>query len=109
LINELSEAMSKGQGKDVIGKILSGLAAYAAEHFSCEEEYFARFNYVGQLVHKREHKDFVDRVTKFQDDYKAGKVILSLEVMKFLKDWLQSHILVSDKEYVSCFKENGVY
>lgn len=108
MINDLSYAMSKGKGRDVIESILSGLTDYTLEHFSNEENYFKRFGYSGSLKHKREHKDFVDKITQFQCDYKSEKVMLSLEIMNFLKDWLQSHIKGSDKEYIRCFKENGL-
>lgn len=108
MINDLSYAMSKGKGKDVIEAILSGLTDYTVEHFANEENYFKRFGYTGFLKHKREHNDFVDKITQFQNDYKIEKVMLSLEIMKFLKEWLQDHIKGSDKEYIRCFKENGL-
>ena len=108
MINDLSYAMSKGKGKDVIEAILSGLRDYTVEHFANEENYFARFNYTGALTHKREHNAFVDKITQFQNDYKNEKVMLSLEIMRFLKEWLQDHIKGSDKEYIRCFKENGL-
>lgn len=108
IINDLNNAMSKGKGKDAVEAILTDLADYTVEHFTREEGYFARFGYPGSLTHKREHKEFVAKVNQFQSDYKGGNVALSLEIMKFLKDWLQNHIMVSDKEYIRCFKENGL-
>lgn len=108
MINDLSYAMSKGKGKDVVEAILSGLADYTLEHFASEEEYFTRFGYPGSLTHKREHNEFVAKIGQFQSDYKSGKITMSLEIMKFLKDWLQNHIMASDKEYIRCFKENGL-
>jgi hemerythrin len=33
---------------------------------------------------------------------------LTYKLINFLREWLVNHILVSDKEYVKCFKENGL-
>jgi hypothetical protein len=33
---------------------------------------------------------------------------LTYKLINFLREWLMNHILVSDKEYVKCFKENGL-
>ena len=37
-------------------------------------------------------------------DFEAGKVLLSVDLMNFLRDWLTSHILKSDKRYAPFMK-----
>jgi hemerythrin len=32
-----------------------------------------------------------------------------MEVMNFLKDWLQKHIKGIDKKYTRCFNEHGLH
>ena len=108
IINDLHAATLKGKGKDAVGPILSGLSSYVAEHFACEEKYFDRFDYAGSASHKLEHKEFIDRLTQFQKDAERGKVMLSLDIMSFLEEWIKEHIRVSDKGYSGCFKENGL-
>ena len=108
MINDLHAATLKGKGKDAVGPILSGLAGYAVEHFACEEGYFDRFNYADSLSHKLEHKKFIDKLARFQEDAERGKAMLSLNIMNFLEEWIKDHIRVSDKGYSSCFKENGL-
>lgn len=39
---------------------------------------------------------------------KAG-LVLSLEILAFLKDWLQDHMLVVDKEYAAHFNKCGLF
>jgi hemerythrin len=34
-----------------------------------------------------------------QSNFRASKLVLSLDVMQFLKDWLSGHILTHDKAY----------
>ena len=108
MINDLHAATLKGKGKAAVGSILSGLASYVVEHFACEEKYFDSFNYADSASHKLQHKVFVDRLTQFQNDAEKGKVMLSLDIMDFLEEWIQDHIRIQDKGYSSCFKENGL-
>ncbi len=108
MINELNEAMQQGKGKHVIGNILMGLADYTGEHFSTEEKYFDQFKYPDSVAHKKEHQEFVAKVGDFIKEFDAGKVMLSVQVMGFLKEWLVKHIQGSDKGYCPCFNQHGL-
>lgn len=108
MINELYEAMKIGKGKEVTGKILNGLISYTATHFKQEERYFDKFGYPDKLNHKKEHADFVTKVSEFKDDFESGKASLTIEVMSFLSDWLFKHIKVTDKGYSKFFNEKGL-
>ena len=108
MINELNEAMQQGKGKEVIGDILMGLADYTDEHFSTEGKYFYQFKYPDCLAHTKEHQEFVARVGDFIREFDSGKVMLSIQVMSFLKEWLGNHIQGSDKEYSPCFNQHGL-
>lgn len=108
MINELNDAMAKGKGKDAIGKIIDGLVSYAGTHFATEEKYFDMFKYPGSLSHKKEHADFVKKVGEFQEGFSKGDLALTIEVMRFLKDWLTKHILGLDKKYGPFFNEKGL-
>lgn len=108
LINQLHEAMINKQAKLVISKIIDELTAYTIYHFQTEEKYMEQFKYKGIVSHKYEHETFVKKVGSFQKDYEAGKLGLSLEVMKFLQDWVSNHIKGIDKKYTETFKDNGL-
>lgn len=108
LINELHEAMMKGSGKDVLEKIIKELAEYTSFHFSAEEKYFQKFNFPTYRQHKKEHDNFVAKVGEFQNNYSTGKVLLTMDINSFLKDWLLNHILKSDKDYSSFLNGKGI-
>jgi len=108
LINKLHEAMLAKQGKQVVSQIIDELAAYTVYHFQAEEKYMQQFKYTSYLAHKKEHEGFVQEVEKFQKDFDAGKLGLSLEIMNFLRDWVTNHIKGTDKRYSAVFKENGL-
>jgi hemerythrin len=108
MVNELHAAMKEGKAREALGAILNGLMEYAAIHFSTEEKYFDQFNYVNSGSHKREHQGFVNKVKEFKAGFDKGKMMLSLEVMDFLKDWLINHIQKVDMAYAPFFHEKGL-
>ena len=108
MINELNEAMLQAKGREALITILDSLVSYAVIHFSTEEKYFAQFDYPFSNSHKKEHQVFVEKVAAFQKDFHSGKLGLSVEVMKFLSDWLQTHIKGTDKKYGPFFNAKGL-
>lgn len=107
-LNELHEAMLTRQAKEVISGILKSLADYTKVHFTYEEELLKRHNYPDLPLQKKEHEAFVGKLGEFVTKYKEGHLMLSLEVMNFLKDWLKNHILGLDQKYSSFLNEKGV-
>ena len=97
-LNEMHEAMSTGKGKTVVGTILNRLVLYTKEHFGREELVWKAGHYVDFEKHKKEHADLLKTVSDFKTKYDAGTVTLSVDIMNFLRDWLKTHILKSDKE-----------
>ncbi len=108
MLNTLNNAMKERKAKAVMGDIIDGLIDYAATHFATEEKYFDQFSFTGGFAHKKEHQNFVDQVLKFKQGFDAGELMLSLDVMDFLKTWLVDHIKGSDQNYSRCFIENGL-
>ena len=108
VINELQEAMQNRKGNEVLGKIIEEMVGYARTHFKTEEVYFDKFGYPEADSHKKEHAEFMDKVSDFKKDFDAGRIGLSVEVMNFLSDWLKNHIMGSDKNYSAFFNEKGL-
>jgi len=108
LINKLSAAMKERKAKDVLAGIINDLISYTATHFSYEEKYFDKFGYPETALHKKEHKDFVKQVTDFKKGFDEGSLMVSLEIMKFLQDWLIKHIKGTDKKYSQFFNDKGI-
>jgi hemerythrin len=108
LVNDLYANMAQGKGKEVMQKTLSGLVDYTKTHFASEEEMMTRHKYLGYLSHKAEH----DRLTKQAGDLlhklQAGEPVMSVHVMRFLKDWLEQHIMKIDKQYGPFMNAKGV-
>ncbi len=107
-INEIHEAMRNKKTKEELGKILDKLTKYTVEHFRTEERYFDRYDYPRSKMHKLEHQVFIDKVGDFKADFEKGKLLLSLEVINFLKDWLINHIKGTDQAYSAFLNEKGI-
>ena len=108
IINELHDAMRARKTVEVLGKIINDLVDYTVIHFSFEEKYFAQFKYPRTLSHKKEHKYFINKINEFKKGFDSGRILMSMDIMNFLKEWLIKHIQGTDKQYVSLFHENGV-
>lgn len=108
MINDLSEAMKDGRGKEVQEKIIKGLLGYTISHFQNEQKYFKLYNYPDADAHIKEHDMFVQKVKDFQQGFKEGKLSLSLDLMRFLSDWLRNHIQGTDKKYTEFFLAQGL-
>lgn len=108
MINDLSEAMKMGKGKEALGKILSGLIIYTQTHFTAEEKYFEKYNYPLAPSHRREHATFVKKVSEVKTAFDAGKLSVTVETMNFLRDWLKNHIMGTDQKYTQFFNEKGL-
>jgi hemerythrin-like metal-binding protein len=108
LINALNDAMANRKGAEALKKTLDEMTNYTVEHFGNEEKYMTAFNFPGTFMQKQEHKKFIDKTRELQKGLAEGKLMLSMETMNFLKDWLQKHIMGMDKHYSKYFNDNGM-
>lgn len=109
MLNQLSDAMHNGHGKEILAKLLNDLVAYTVQHFSMEEQLMKTHRYPAEPDHKREHDDLKKPVGELQEKMKAGKITISIETMSFLKNWLNNHILASDKRLALHLNGVGVH
>jgi hemerythrin len=108
LINSLHDAMAKGQAKNVLGKILGELVNYCASHFAMEEKLFDKYGYPEAAEHKEKHQKMTAKVLALQAEFEQGKAMMTLEVMDFLQQWLDKHILGTDKKYWPFLNSKGL-
>ncbi len=108
IINELSDSMAQGKGKDVLGKVLNELVNYVNTHFKSEEELMVKYGYEDYEMHRYEHEKLTDEVKRFYEDFNAGRAVLSVQIMNFLRNWLMDHIVVKDKKFGQFLISKGV-
>jgi hemerythrin len=107
ILNRLHDAMKVGKGKEILEEVLSSLIIYTQKHFAAEEELMKVNSYPGYAVHKQEHNQLVTQVLDVQKQMQTG-VVLSQQVMNFLKNWLETHIQGTDKKYGPFLNQKGL-
>lgn len=107
-INTLAEGSAKGTLNSIVGTVLNNLVAYTKSHFIYEEMLFDQFGYAETVEHKRHHASLVARVDDFYTRFKRGESIPGIELLEFLKEWLNHHILKDDMGYAPFLAAHGV-
>ena len=91
-----------------MGKILGSLIDYTKYHFGTEEKLMQAHSYQSYIIHKKAHDDLTRHAIDLQKKFEGGNLIITIEVMNFLKDWVSRHILSTDKQYAPFFNCKGV-
>lgn len=102
LINQLNDAISEDEGRDVVGSVLNVLVEYTVSHFGREELLLKKGQYPEAefTAHHREHEKLTAQVRAIVARYYDGEIdSIDSEVLLFLKNWLTGHILGVDMKY----------
>lgn len=99
-INDLQAAMLGGQGDDALQSIFDELFQYVQTHFVLEEGLMSQAGYPALARHRKEHKRLARNAGALRDKYLGSKLGISLEMLEFLRQWLDSHIMEYDQAYV---------
>ena len=99
MAGELHNAMAAGRARGILAKTLDRLVQYTAMHFAHEERLMRAHHYPHLAEHKAEHEALTSQVLKFQADFQNGRTTLTIQLLQFLKDWLEKHILGSDMKF----------
>jgi hemerythrin-like metal-binding protein len=100
-INELHDAMMEGQGQEQLGETITFIGRYATTHFRYEEEYQRSIGYPEELFHRGVHESFIGKVIEMRQRPVTGGSALTIEVSRFLGEWLRDHIMKEDQEYAA--------
>lgn len=105
LINQLASAEKIGNRR-IAESVLDELLNYAIDHFNREEQYLQQSGYpMPELfAHKLQHAVFTESVQDIRWQYLHGlHPRINQEILLFLRDWLNKHILVEDMKYAGAF------
>jgi hemerythrin len=109
MLNELYDAMQTGQGRAIVGDVLERLLNYTQYHFTSEEALFREHGYREDAAHRAEHAALSSRTLALQRRLEAGEIGVAAETLRFMADWLKSHIVGTDMKYVEFLNAKGVH
>ncbi|WDV45588.1 bacteriohemerythrin [Clostridiaceae bacterium M8S5] len=85
---------------DEIVEILKRLEDYTIYHFQFEEELMAKYNYDDLERHKEQHAKFVNKIKSITDDaVDESQKSVTMDMIMFIADWIEKHILKVDHRY----------
>jgi hemerythrin len=112
LINQLytaNTASSKDYMRDVFMRTIRWAIKYA-QNLRNEEKIMEQVNYPTRGAHKREHVLFIKEVLEQARAFQSNKTNNTGSFVLFLKDWVQSHVGIYDKDlgaYLMRLKREG--
>jgi hemerythrin len=106
-INDLSDAVEKGDGGSGLQKTLERLRNYTKVHFAYEEAMFKVYKYEEADDHGHAHRAFVRMIEDCEQRHAKGEQNVGVELLNHLKNWLSEHILVEDRSYATVLIERG--
>ncbi len=107
-VNELHDAMLKGQAKSVTEPLLRNLVACTRDLFSTEEALMDQANYPELAQHRAKHRDLTKKVESYIERFARGDITLSVHLLNFLRDWLTNHFQREDRAYSLCMNASGI-
>lgn len=102
LAERLFKAMQAGAGKEALTATLRELVTYTETHFSAEERVMAQRGSADLAAHRLEHNAFTAKIRDFEAKFASGNAHISIDLMQFLKAWLDTHIRQKDTTWARC-------
>ncbi|MDR2068710.1 MAG: bacteriohemerythrin [Spirochaetaceae bacterium] len=112
MTNALYEACLAGDeaARAYFLQAIHGTVDYVKYHFAAEEKILENVRYPDIIEHKRAHESFVKKIFEDVKSFEAGKKFVPNVFVRYLKDWILTHIAVEDKryaEYIFSLKKQG--
>lgn len=100
-LNQFYEGLRKGVPKESMYTLIEDLIHYTKTHFASEEKHMQTIGFPGLQKHQEEHRAFEAKVEDFYSKVKNGKLLMSVEITNFIKDWILNHIQTQDQQYAN--------
>lgn len=84
------------------------LLEYTIYHFDEEVKLLRMVEYPELDEHIKEHNYFIQEVSRFKKEYDVKKPNISIELIRFLTNWLVHHILEVDKKYSEWLTDKSI-
>lgn len=102
LFNDAYQVLTEETASGDIGSLIRELLAYSIYHFSAEEALLRAHVHSERErdeadQHIAEHRRFSDWIVSLQQSLSKRKYVDGDELLAFLRDWIEDHVLTMDK------------
>ncbi|KOA21279.1 bacteriohemerythrin [Clostridium homopropionicum DSM 5847] len=95
---------------DEIMSSLFELQKYAIYHFDFEEKLMKNNGYEEYDSHVKKHREFFDKILELsKKDIDENQHKVSMDILVFIADWIENHILKTDTKYKNYLNSKGIY
>ncbi|EGO63853.1 bacteriohemerythrin [Acetonema longum] len=111
-LHDLLQAPERFDKYDEIRRVLGELADYAVYHFSFEEKLMTEhgFDAAQFKYHQAEHTAFTHKIKHLaQQDFDKNQQQTIANALVFAVNWIDKHILDTDKRYVEFLNSKDVH
>ncbi|MDR3192596.1 MAG: bacteriohemerythrin [Treponema sp.] len=113
ITNELYRECRKGSAiaRSSYKNTLKDIVDYVVIHFSTEEKMMEIVKYPELMAHKNQHEGFVKKILEDTKNFQEGKTFVPNVFVRYLRDWIFSHIAIEDKhyaDYIFSLKKQGL-
>lgn len=89
-------------------ELINSMLEYANLHFANEETLMYNLKYPDVEHHIELHRSFAAQATEFYEMVSQGRLLLTLQVTNYIKDWLVDHIKGEDFKLIVYAKSTGL-
>jgi hemerythrin len=113
MIDILNELYAIVIDKDInasLERVFDKLASYMVQHLDYEEALFAETQYPKADEHRAEHESLRRRIADFREASRGNHdIVLASDLLHFLRQWLNDHMLSADKDACRHFNAHGIH
>jgi len=109
MVVELEVALKEDYEKraHLLSEMMPDVKSYINEHFSAEEYMMDQLGHEIRAAHKKQHAAFIKTIEEHNTDYIAGTRSAATLLVRDLKDWLLSHIVIEDAKFAKLCREKN--
>lgn len=88
--------------------VLADLLQYTAQHFGDEERLMRSAGYADADAHVQEHREFILQIKAMTERFNSGDLPDAEELLVFVREWLTTHILGTDRALAQVLNAQGI-
>jgi hemerythrin len=109
IANNTMAHLYNGSERELLSNAFDALVDYTCYHFAAEEKLLALYNYPDLDRQIKRHAKLTLMVIEFKASVLSGDIPDRAGFLKFIEQWLVSHILDDDRKYGVFLNARGVY